>query len=406
MLDPISLVGSSTCEKCISKVLYRDDSLQTNQAILPDKLHQKSLFLSSSFLLPLSTRTMSGNNLTSNRERRLRVVMYSTTQIEIESFKAEMEDRREANVLDIEYVAVRLDSSTAALASGALVVCLFAKDKVDKGILSQLSANGVKLIALRYASVSSFDIKTATELGMQVTCAPKHSPISVAEYAVSLMLSLNRKIHIADKHVRAGNMNLDGLVGFNMASKTVGIIGMGKVGCQVARILEGFGSRVLAYDVMEEKEMLELRVEYVSMTKLFQNSDIISLHCPLVPSTHHIIGNDTLTFCKSGVLIINTAHGSLVDMASILEALRSKLVAGFAMDVYEEESSLFLPNENGGTVNWDIQLLKSLPNVVITWRQSVSTTNALARVAKSTVYTLMQYHNGEELDYRMHQITD
>lgn len=329
---------------------------------------------------------------------RLRVIMFSAMPYEVSAFQQQMSETPGSDALDLVFVSARLDSSTVSVAHGATVVCLFATDQTE-GMLDALGRAGVRLIALRYAGASTVDVDRAAQLGISVARAPAHAPTSIAEYTVTLMLALNRKVHVASNRVRDGNLNLHGLVGFDVSDKTVGIIGTGKVGRIVARIMRGFGCRVLAYDMIESPEVIGGGGKYVTMRKLLASSDILSLHAPLVPGTHHMIGAETLPHCKRGVHIINTSRGGLIDVKAVIEALHSGQVGGLAMDVYEGESSLFFRDNAGEIGDLDFHLLKSLPNVLITGHQSALTTNALASVAKSTVNTLMQFQRGDDVEF-------
>lgn len=334
-------------------------------------------------------------------EPRLRVIMFSAMPHEVAAFEHEMQRTPEARILDLVCVSSQLETSTASLAAGARAVCLFATDQADAHILDRLQVMGVELLTLRYAGVSSVDLIRATALGIRVAPAPAHAPTSIAEYTVALMLSLNRKVHVASNRVRDGNMTTHGLVGFDMRGKTVGIIGTGKVGRIVGQILRGFGCRLLAFDMMESPEVIELGAKYVPMNTLLASSDILSLHAPLVPGTHHIIGRNTLPRCKTGVHVINTSRGGLIDIKAAIDALRSGQMGGLAIDVYEGEASLFFRDHTGNQTDPDFQLLRSMPNVLITGHQAALTTNALAAVARATVKTLLQFHRGEELDYEI-----
>lgn len=300
--------------------------------------------------------------------------------------------------LDIVYVTACLDYSTASLAADAQAVCLFATDEVEPILLSKLHALGVRLVALRYAGISSIDMDVAHRLGIAVARTPAHAATSIAEYTVTLMLALNRKVHVACSRVRDGNFSLQGLVGFDMAGKTVGIIGMGLVGQLVARILRGFGCRILAYDVGPHAEV-NASIKFVQMHELLATSDIISLHAPLVPGTIHMLGRETLPMCKRGVFIVNTSRGALIDVHAMINNLTSGQVAGLAMDVYEGETSMFFKESGSSKHDLDFHVLRAMPNVIITGRQSSLTTNALASVAIATVRTLEQFYHGEELEY-------
>lgn len=303
-----------------------------------------------------------------------------------------------AAALDLVFVSARLEPATVSLAGGARAVCLFASDLVDAHVLRLLREEGVELVALRYAGISSVDLAMAAELGIRIARAPGHAPTSIAEYAVTLMLTLNRKVHVAASRVRDGNLLLNGLVGFDVANKTVGIIGTGKVGRLTARILRGFGCRLLAYDMMESKEVVANGGKYVAMGTLLAQSDILMLHAPLVPGTHHMIGRETLPRCKRGVHIVNTSRGGLIDVRAAIEGLRSGQIGALAMDVYEGESSLFFRDHTGEMLDVDFQLLKSMPNVIMTGHQAALTTDALEAIAKATVHTLWQFQRNEPVD--------
>lgn len=348
---------------------------------------------------PPGVPTGGGSTRIRRPEERLRVVMYSAMTYEIATFQREINNIPHASAaLDLVFVSARLDHSTANLARGARAISLYVSDYADPQLLETLSKLGVKLIALRYAGVSSVDVDRAAELGIYVARAPAHSPTSIAEYTVTLMLALIRKVHLANNRVRHGDLSLNGLVGFELADKIVGIIGTGKVGQTVAKILQGFGCTILAHDVEESPDVIRYGGTYVKLEKIFNACDILTLHAPLVPGTHHMIGRGTLPRCKQGVHIINTSRGGLIDVAAILEALQTGQVAGLAMDVYEGERSIFFQDRGESVHDWSFEVLKSMPNVLITGHQSALTTNALASIAQSTLTTLMQFRNGETID--------
>lgn len=338
-------------------------------------------------------------------QERLRVVVFSTMSYEISAFEKTMKDIPGAeNTLNLMFISARLDRTTASMVAGARAVCLFNTDMADDHILHIFRTAGVQLITLRYPGENPIDVERAATMGIKVTRTPAHSPISIAEYAVTLLLTLNRKVHLANRRVVNGSFSLEGLVGFNLADKTVGIIGTGHVGCIVARILKGFGCRILAYDMIESEDVKMLGARYVPMKTLLESSDIISLHAPLVPGTHHMIGTETLARCKRGVYIINTARGGLIDVHAITDALRTGQVGGLAMDVYAGQISLLLREQSGHISDWNFHLLKSMPNVIITGQQAALTTNAIASAATSTIETLLQFQKGEHLDYQIHPV--
>ncbi len=291
---------------------------------------------------------------------------------------------------------VHLNHQTCSLAQGYDVVCSFVNDKLTKGILNSLSKSGVKLIALRCAGFNQVDIKTALELGITIARVPAYSPHGVAEHAVALMLALNRKIYRAYNRVRDGNFSLDGMMGFNMNEKTVGIIGTGKIGFLLAKILSGFSCQILAYDIHENPECLKLGVKYVSLDTLYAQSDIISLHTPLIPQTHHMIGKESLSQMKDGVMIINTSRGGLIDTNSIISFLKSGKIGYLGLDVYEEEEALFFDDLSSNVIKDDtFSRLLTFPNVLITGHQAFFTDTALRNIAETTLENISAFSKGE-----------
>lgn len=333
---------------------------------------------------------------------RMRVVLFSATTYEISAFERQLKEAPHLSAsLDVVYVPTQLERGTVSLTSGAESVCLCATDYADSQLMQALYRYGVRLIVLRYVGYSNVDVDSARQLGIIVANAPPYAATSIAEYTVTLMLALNRKVHIANNRVRDGNFTTDGLIGFDISGRTVGIIGTNKVGEIVTRIMRGFGCRVLAYDMTESQEVIGNGGRYVSLRRLLASSDILSIHAPLVSGTYHMIRTDTLAWCKRGVHIINTSRGGLIDVKAIIDALCTGQVGGFAMDIHGGEYSVFyrdLVNDSGDP---DFRLLKSLPNVLITGHQAPMTTNGLATVAKCTIKTLSQFQNGEEMEYAL-----
>jgi D-lactate dehydrogenase len=325
----------------------------------------------------------------------------SAMPFEVAAFEEALSSAPGANVLDFIFISSRLDAMTALLAQGAEAVCLFVRDTADAHVMRTLSSVGVRLIALRCAGVASVDLRHAAEIGIRVARTPHHAPTSIAEYTVSMIMALNRKIHIAHNRVRDGNLSLNGLVGFDMLGKTVGIIGTGKVGRSSARILAGFGCNVLAYDIIESEEVITVGGRYVSMAKLFASSDIILLHAPLLPATHHIISDESISRCKKGVMIVNTSRGGLIDVRAAIDGLRSGQIGALGMDVYEGEAGLFFRDNTGEMLDPDFQVLQSMPNVIITGHQSTLTESALEAVANATVRTLLQFRAGDDVQYEI-----
>jgi D-lactate dehydrogenase len=289
----------------------------------------------------------------------------------------------------------RLNRDTAILAAGFPAVCVFVHDQVDAPTLELLASRGTRLVVLRCAGFNNVDLQAAADLGISVVRVPAYSPYGVAEHAVGLILSLNRKIHRAYNRVREGNFSLDGLLGFNLHDRTVGIIGTGKIGLILGQIMKGFGCNILAYDVYRNPELEALGGKYVELPELFANSDIISLHCPLTPETHHLINAEAIEQIKSGVMLINTSRGALIDTLAVIEGLKSGKIGYLGVDVYEQESELFFEDLSGEIIQDDIfQRLTTFPNVLITGHQAFFTAEALHNIAETTFANIADVENG------------
>ncbi len=285
-----------------------------------------------------------------------------------------------------------LTLDTCKLAFGFKSICVFVNDRLDRPVLTALAEHGTRLIALRCAGFNNVDVKAAEELGVRVVRVPAYSPHGVAEHAVALILALNRKIHRAYNRVRDGNFSLEGLMGFELYGRTVGIVGTGKIGGNLARIMTGFGMKVLAFDPYPNAECRAMGVRYVSLPELFSGSDIISLHMPLTPQTHHLINEAALKQMKPGVMIINTSRGGIVDTAAVIDALKSEKIGYLGLDVYEEEGDLFFEDLSGHIIQDDafVRLL-TFPNVIITGHQGFFTHNALRNIAETTMGNISQF---------------
>lgn len=295
----------------------------------------------------------------------------------------------------LQFFDVALSCQTVSLARGAGAVCVFVNDKVDADVIGQLKEMGVKFIALRCAGFNNVDLGAARAAGLHVCRVPAYSPEAVAEHAVALILTLNRKTHKAYNRVREQNFALQGLMGFDLYGKTVGVVGTGKIGQSFCRIMQGFGCRVLAFDVAANKEMEAIGVTYHPLTKLFQQSDIISLHTPLNEQTRHMINDDTINHLKPGMMLINTSRGALIDTPAVIAALKSGRIGALGIDVYEQEEQLFFHDRSGDIIEDDaIQRLMSFPNVLVTAHQAFFTREALDQIADTTLYHLSQLNNG------------
>jgi D-lactate dehydrogenase len=289
----------------------------------------------------------------------------------------------------------RLTRETVALAAGFPVVCVFINDELGEETLQQLANQGTKLIALRSAGYNNVDLSVAKELGMTVVRVPAYSPYAVAEHAVGLILTLNRKLHKAYNRVRDDNFSLEGLLGFDLHESTVGVIGTGKIGQCFARIMKGFGCHLLAYDVHQNPDCVAMGVKYVDLPELLAASDIISLHCPLIPQTYHLINADSLQYVKSGVMLINTSRGGLIDTSAVIAGIKSGKIGYLGIDVYEQEDELFFQDLSDSIIQDDtFQLLQSFPNVVITAHQAFFTRNAMKNIAETTIANIADFEQG------------
>lgn len=287
---------------------------------------------------------------------------------------------------DLMFMAPHLDSQTASLAAGYPAVCAFVNDDLSAPVLRQLAANGTQLIALRSAGFNHVDLAEADRLGLKVARVPAYSPYAVAEHTVALILSLNRKIHRAYTRVREANFALQGLMGFDLHGRTAGIIGTGKIGEVLAQILLGFGMRVLGYDPVENEACKAMGLEYVSLEELLTSADIVSLHCPLTPQTHHLISQDHIERMKPGVMLINTSRGAIVDSKAVIGGLKTGKIGYLGLDVYEEEADLFFQDLSGAIIQDDVFMrLLTFPNVLITAHQAFFTQEALDNIVSTTL---------------------
>ena len=305
---------------------------------------------------------------------------------------------REHNVAfghELVFIENRLNSETAVLAGDSRAVCAFVNDVLDAATLEKLADRGTQFVAMRCAGFNNVDLAAAKALGIQVARVPAYSPYAVAEHAVALLLCLNRHIHKAYNRVREGNFSIDGLMGNDVHGKTVGVIGTGIIGSIFAKMMGGFGCEVLAYDVVENPDCTKYGVSYVSLPDLFSRSHVISLHCPLIQQTRHLIGEKTLGQMRDGVFIINTSRGALIDTEAATRAIKSGRIGGLALDVYEEESELFFDDHSFHVIQDDIlMLLTTFPNVLITSHQAFFTREAMDNISKTTFNNLADFEAG------------
>lgn len=290
---------------------------------------------------------------------------------------------------DITYIEMPLDLHSVSIAQGAEVVSAFVNDRLDETVLEKLAAGGTRLIALRCAGFNNVDIATAKRLGIKVVRVPAYSPYAVAEHSVGLMLALNRKLYRAYNRVREGNFSLNGMLGFDMHGKTVGIIGAGRIGHLVAKMLKSFGCEVLVYDPYECRFCKDLDVTQVLLNELFAKSHIISLHCPLNAETEHLINAETIAKMQKGVMLINTGRGALMDTAALIDGLKSGQIGYLGMDVYEKEGALFFEDHSCEIIQDDaFERLLTFHNVLITGHQAYFTEEALSHIAETTAHNI------------------
>ncbi len=299
---------------------------------------------------------------------------------------------------DFTFLKTRLNKNTAALSKGFDVVCAFVNDEISSEAAEILADNGIKLIVLRSAGYNNVDLKSVFKR-IHVLRVPAYSPYAVAEHAVALMLALNRKTHRAYYRVRDNNFNIDGLLGFDMNGKTAGVIGTGKIGRILIKILHGFGMKILAFDSYHDKEFSDkYDVEYVDLQTLYKSSDIISLHCPLTAETKHMINTKSIETMKPGVMIINTGRGSLVNSADLIEGLKSGRIGSAGLDVYEEEADYFFEDYSSATIEDDILArLMTFHNVLITSHQAFFTGEALNNIAETTLENIKAFAEDKPL---------
>lgn len=319
----------------------------------------------------------------------MKIAFYDTHRFEKDIF----EGLNENFGFDIQFYEARLDHHTAKLARGMDAVCCFVNDTLDRKTMKVLEHLGIKMIALRCAGFNNVDLTAAAKAGIMVTRVPEYSPHAVAEHALALILSLNRKTHKAYHRVRDLNFNLEGLVGFDLAGKNVGILGTGKIGSVFAKIMSGIGCNIYAFD-KDIKPRLEKNygVRYVSLRKLFKESDIISLHLPLTPETKHIIDERALNKMKKGVMLINTGRGALIDSNALIGVLKSGHLGYAGLDVYEEEENVFFRDLSEKVLQDDcLARLLTFPNVLITSHQGFLTQEALRNIAATTLTNIQQF---------------
>ena len=322
----------------------------------------------------------------------MRLAVFGTKRWVLEGFSREIPPS-----IEVKFLESNLNEETAALAEGFDAVCVFVNDVVNAAVVHRLADLGVGTIALRCAGFNNVDLAAVQERGMRVCRVPAYSPCAVAEHAMGLILSLNRKYHRAHNRVREGNFSLDGLLGFDVHGKTVGVIGTGRIGRIFIDVVSGFGVKILAFDTVPDDSVVQRGAEYVTLEELYRRSDIISLHCPLTPDTYHLIDDEAVSGMKRGVMLINTSRGPLIDSAAVIAGLKSGKIGYLGLDVYEEEGDLFFEDLSDTVIQDDTFVrLETFPNVLITAHQAFFTAEAVENIRRTTYANLTAIAEGRE----------
>jgi len=324
----------------------------------------------------------------------MKIAFFSTKSYDRESFEKYNNQEHQ-----LAFYKAQLNDQTVNLTSGYQAICVFVNDRVNAMIIKKLHKNGVQIIALRCAGFNNVDLQAAAEVGIKVVRVPAYSPMAVAEHAVALIMTLNRKTHKAYNRVREGNFAADRLTGFNLFGKTVGVIGTGKIGEAFCQIMLGFGCKVLAYDIYENEKLKLKGIEYLPFEEVLKQSNIVSLHCPLNDHTHHIMNKTTFSKMKKGAMLINTSRGGLVDTKAVIKALKKGKIGYLGIDVYEEEEELFFQDLSEQIITDDqIMRLMAFPNVLVTAHQGFLTNEALENIATITLENITNFEKGITLE--------
>ena len=323
----------------------------------------------------------------------MRIAVFSTKKYDREFFEA----ANDCHEHSLEFFEARLTKVATPLARGFPAVCIFVNDVMDEATLTDLAEHGLRVVALRCAGFNNVDLPVATRLGIQVVRVPAYSPHAVAEHTIALLLALNRRIHRAYSRVREGNFSLNGLMGFDLHGKTAGVIGTGRIGILVAQILRGFGCKVLTFDVQENPEVDRVGAHSVPLKELFERSDVISLHCPLTPETHHLVNSESIGQMKPGVVLLNTSRGGIIDTDATIAGLKTGQIGGLAIDVYEEEADLFFEDLSSQVIHDDVfARLLTFPNVLVTGHQAFFTKEAMEQIAATTLSNISDIESGTD----------
>jgi D-lactate dehydrogenase len=329
----------------------------------------------------------------------MKVTVFSAKQFEIPYI-----EKANHGKFELLFTEKRLSEETIDLAKGSTAVSIFVNDDASREVIEKLGRQGVKYIANRAAGYDHINLTTADKLNISVGYVPEYSPYAIAEHAIALILALNRKVIQAHQKISLNNYSLDNLIGFDLNNKTVGIIGLGKIGGIVAKILNGFGCKLLGYDIYPNQEYVEkYDLRYVTLDEIYQHSDIISLHTPLTSSTKYMINEKTIPSMKKGVMIINTARGGLINTLEAINGIKTGQIGYLGLDVYEKEKGLFFYDHSGDLLSDDtFSRLLTFPNVLVTGHQAFLTENALTNIAEATIYNLKCFEEGSVSKYSLH----
>jgi len=320
----------------------------------------------------------------------MKVLVYSSRPYDREYLEKANQDKHQ-----LQFTESRLEEHSALLAKDFPAVCCFVNDSVGSKVLQNLKKGGTKLILLRSIGFNNVDLQSADRLGLTVMRVSKYSPYAVAEFAVGMILAMNRNIHRAYQRVREGNFRLDGLLGFDLNGKTVGVVGTGRIGFIFSKIMHGFGCELLGFDKYENKDCIELGMQYVSFEELLKHSDIVSLHAPLTPETRHLINRDTISLLRDGAMLVNTSRGALVDTQALIPHLKQCRVCAVCLDVYEEEEHIYYRDLSNQVITDDvIARLLTFPNVLVTGHQAFFTREAMQTIAETTIRNLEDFAAG------------
>lgn len=327
----------------------------------------------------------------------MKLAFFSTKKYDQLSFEAANQGRH-----TFEFFEEQLNSRNAILAEGFDAVCVFVNDKVNSTAIAALNKLGIKAIAFRCAGYNNLNLQAVQQTAIKVVRVPAYSPEAVAEHAVALILTLNRKIHKAYNRVRENNFSIENLTGFNVFGKTVGVVGTGLIGKAFCRIMLGFGCKVIAYDVVEQPDLKALGVSYHPIEEVLKQSDIVSLHCPLLPETQYLINKNTLAMMKENSMLINTSRGGLLNTQDVIDSLKARHLGYLGIDVYEQEAGIFFRDLSESFIEDDtISRLLTFPNVIVTGHQGFFTKEALAQIAETTLSSLSDIESGRPLPERV-----